>query len=157
VTKPWTRLITQGWYNKTNMTGNTFNPNHQPTVNAVEQSLTTFYTNQELLTGNPAQAFLTGFSSGTVGDVTSTGGRVSAQFGELDEVSLLTGMDARVINQRIGEYFTLANAFDVAAQAYTPITNYSSGMPRSTMVNPGAFAEATLPWTSYFRSKIGAR
>lgn len=157
VTKPWTRLIAQGWYNKSNMTGNTFNPNHQPTVNAVEQSLTSFYTNQELLTGNPAQTFLTGFSSGTVGDVTSTGGRVSAQFGEMDEVSLLTGVDARVINQRVSEYFTLANAFDVAAQSYTPITNYSSGMPRATMVNPGAFAEATLPWTDDFRTKIGAR
>lgn len=156
-TKPWTRLVTQGWYNKTNLAGNTFNPNHQPTVSAVEQSLTTFYTNQELLTGNPAQTFLTGFSSGTVGDVTSTGGRVTAQFGEDDEVNLLTGVDARVINQRISEFFTLANAFDVAAQSFAPITNYSSGMPRATMANPGGFAEATLPWTSHFRSKIGAR
>lgn len=156
-TKPWTRLITQGWYNKNNMTGNTFNPNHQPTVNAVDQSLTQFFTQQALNTGFTGTLMPTGFSAGTVGDVTSTGGRATAQFGELDDVSLLAGADARVINQRVTEYFTIANAFDAASQSYTPITNYSSGMPRATMVNPGGFAEMTLPWTGYFRSKIGGR
>lgn len=181
VTMPWTRLTAQGWYNNNNLTGNTFNSTKQPIVNAVEKSLTeSLYPSVAAPFGSPpATPFanpnlppLVGFSGGTVGSLTSTGGRVTAQFGELDEVSLLTGTDVRFINQRVTEFFTV-NPFAFGTVGTPPIAptpatppppfsaaypfQFSTGMPRATMINPGAFAEMTLPWTSYFRSKIGGR
>lgn len=179
VTKPWTRLTAQSWYNNNNMTGNTFNSTKQPIVTAVEKSLTaSLYPSIATAFGTPPTPAadnaglppLVGFSGGTVGSLTSTGGRVVAQFGELDEVSLTTGVDARVINQRVSEYFTI-NPFGFGPVGILPTPptppsppgngaypfSFTTGMPRATMVNPGAFAEMTLPWTSYFRTKIGGR
>ncbi len=182
VTAPWTRLTAQSWYNNNNMTGNTFNSTKAPIVNAVERALTSdlypsFATPDA--SQNPAAPNFVGFSGATVGSITSTGGRLMAQFGELDEVSLLTGTDVRVLNQRVSEYFTINPYFasppfpagslppgltptPPAPPSPPSVTGtypfqFTTGMPRATMVNPGAFAEMTLPWTSYFRSKIGGR
>jgi outer membrane receptor protein involved in Fe transport len=145
------------------MTGNTFNSTKQPIVQAVQRSLTGFFdpTITAAAGGNPTTntnvPLLVGFAGSTVGDITSTGGRVSTQFGELDEFSLTTGVDARVINQRVSEFFTV-NPFGTPEIVPNPgQIQFTTGMPRATMVNPGAFAEATLPWTTYFRSKIGGR
>lgn len=181
VTMPWTRFVAQGWYNNNNMTGNTFNSTKQPIVNAVERALTeSLYPSIAAPFGSPpttpaantALPPLVGFSGSTVGSLTSTGGRVTAQFGELDEVSLLTGADVRFINQRVTEFFTV-NPFAFGTVGSPPIPptpatppapfsaawpfQFTTGMPRATMINPGIFAETTLPWTSYFRTKIGAR
>ena len=164
-TRPWTRLIAQGWYNQNSMTGNTFNPTKQPTVQAVQRSLTQFYYPSTITqfggspTTNTNIPLLTGFAGSTVGDVSSAGGRLTTQFGELDEVSLLTGVDARFVDQRVDEFFTV-NPFLLPPQtnpAGTYPLKFTTGMPRATMVNPGAFAEMTLPWTTYFRSRIGGR
>jgi iron complex outermembrane recepter protein len=164
-TKPWTRLIAQGWFNQNSMTGNTFNSTKQPTVNAVQRALTQFYYPSTISqfggspTTNTNIPLLTGFAGSTTGNIMSTGGRVTAQFGEFDEVSLLTGIDARVLDQRVDEFFTIS-PFLLPPQtnpAGTYPLQFTTGMPRATMVNPGAFAEMTLPWTTYFRSKIGGR
>jgi len=178
VTMPWTRMLAQGWYNSNNMTGNTFNSTKQPIVTGIEKSLTesvypavatSFGTPPTPADQNAGLPPLVGFSGSTVGSLMSTGGRVTAQFGELDEVSLLTGTDVRVLNQRVTEFFTINPYLPNPPFAPTPASppsppgngmypfQFSTGMPRATMVNPGAFAEMTLPWTSYFRSKIGGR
>lgn len=189
VTMPWTRLSTQGWYNQNNLSGNTFNSTKQPIVTSIEKALTaSFYPSFAGLFGadtnnaalNPNLPAAVGFAGGTVGNLLSTGGRVVAQFGELDEVSLTTGVDVRVINQRVSEYFTInpffsnnLNGFNTTTPPFLvpnpptppvpPSINalypfqFTTGMPRATSTNPGGFAEVTLPWTTYFRSKVGAR
>lgn len=164
--KPWTQLTAQGWYNNNSLTGNTFDTTKQGVVQNVERSLTNFYFFDQRANA-PDQPIYAGFSGGTAGNIQSTGGRLVALFGELDEVSLNTGLDTRVINQRVSEFFTLdqfglpmpGGAPGVSAVSPVPlnIDQFTTGMPRATMVNPGAFAEMTLPWTSYFRTKIGGR
>lgn len=189
VTMPWTRLYSQAWYNQNNLAGNTFNSTKQPTVTTIEKALTaSFYPSFAALYGadtnnaatNPNLPVAVGFAGGTVGNLMSTGGRVIAQFGELDEVSLTVGADVRVINQRVSEYFTInpfysnnLNGFDTTTPPYLvpvpptppmpPSINalypfqFTTGMPRATSTNPGGFGEVTLPWTTFFRSKVGAR
>lgn len=163
--KPWTQLTAQGWYNNNSLTGNTFDTTKQGVVQNIQRSLTNFYFFDQRANA-PDQPIYAGFSGGTMGTIASTGGRLVAQFGELDEVSLTTGFDARVLNQRVNEFFTL-DQFAVPAVGGPGINaisgtalntdQFTTGMPRATMVNPGAFAEMTLPWTSYFRTKIGGR
>ncbi|HEV7222003.1 MAG TPA: TonB-dependent receptor plug domain-containing protein, partial [Pirellulales bacterium] len=82
-TKPWTRLIAQGWFNQNSMTGNTFNSTKQPTVNAVQRALTQFYypSTVSQFGGNPTTntniPLLTGFAGSTTGNIMSTGGRLT--------------------------------------------------------------------------------
>lgn len=186
VTAPWTRLTAQGWYNNNNLTGNTFNESQQPVVSQVQNALTNYY--YLLPPGAPPSGLaglptlsppLVGFSGGTVGYMRSTGGRIVAQFGELDEVSLTTGADVRVLNQQVLESFTIAPFVGLPPGSTVPpgstippgvpglagppfathalVPPFSTGMPAAQMINPGAFAEMTLPWTPYFRTKIGGR
>ncbi|OYV84460.1 MAG: hypothetical protein B7Z73_15375, partial [Planctomycetia bacterium 21-64-5] len=163
VTKPWTRLTTQGWYNKSNMAGNTFDTTKAGVVDTVDTALSDFFTAAPRPPGLGAYSgpVLANFAGTTVGNIMSTGGRVMAQFGELDELSLLTGFDTRVINQRVNEFYTLEPVYTTPGPG--PISTlavpdqFTTGMPRARSINPGAFAEMTVPWTSYFHSKIGGR
>lgn len=161
-TRSWTRLIAQGWYNQNSMAGNTFDITKQGVVQNVERSLTSFFfpgIAPGVSLSSPNFPIFAGFSGSTVGNLTSTGGRVTVQYGELDELSLLAGVDARVIDQRVSEYFTISPFYaNASTGTFIPVPqNFATGMPRATMVNPGAFAETTVPWTTYFRSKLGAR
>ncbi|HVW36790.1 MAG TPA: TonB-dependent receptor plug domain-containing protein, partial [Pirellulales bacterium] len=158
-TRRWTRLTAQGWYNQNNMTGNTFDTTKQGVVQNVDRSLTNFFfpgIAPGVSPSSPAFPIYAGFSGGTVGNILNTGGRVMVQYGELDEVSLLTGIDTRFINQRVTENFTVSPFYaDIATGSFIAIPDrFTTGMPRATMINPGAFAEATVPWTTYFRSKF---
>jgi iron complex outermembrane receptor protein len=151
------------------MTGNTFNSTKQPTVAAIGQSVadsTAFLINPVTPPNLPAA----GFAGSTVGNVLSSGGRFATTYGELDDLSLTTGLDARVIQQRIGEFYTvnpLLNGPPIVSGSPPMVQNlvsnvpgvniFETGLPQALMVNPGAFAEMTLPWTSYFKSRIGAR
>jgi outer membrane receptor protein involved in Fe transport len=144
------------------MTGNTFDTTKQGVVQNVQRSLTNFFfpgIDPGVSPSSPAFPIYAGFSGGTVGDILNTGGRVMVQYGELDELSLLAGIDTRFINQRVTENFTVSPFYaDIATGSFIAIPDrFTTGMPRATMINPGAFAEATVPWTTYFRSKFGAR
>ena len=161
-TRRWTRLTAQGWYNQNSMSGNTFDTTKQGVVQNVERSLTNFFfpgIAPGVSISSPNFPIYSGFSGATVGNIMNTGGRVMVQYGELDELSLLTGVDARVINQRVSEYFTVSPFYaDVATNSFFAVPQqFTTGMPRATMVNPGVFAETTAPWTSYFRTKVGVR
>jgi len=141
-TQRYSKRILQGWYNRSNMTGNTLNPSSQGIVAQIENGLIT--------TSNFPPG--TTFQGNTVGDVMSTGGRVATTYGDLDDVNLTTGIDARVLSQRITEFYDITSPDPVP-----PSTLFSTGMPRSRLANPGAFAEMTLPWSSSFKTRIGGR
>jgi hypothetical protein len=158
-TRRYSQFLAQTWFSQYSMTGNTFNSTKQPTVTAIEQSVTD---STNFLLGSPFVQN-SAFTGSTVGTVLSSGGRLATTYGELDDLSLTTGLDARVIQQRIGEFYTVNPLLNGPPAPSSLVSNvpgvniFETGLPQSLMVNPGAFAEMTLPWTSYFTSRIGAR
>lgn len=136
---PWTRLVTQGWYNETDYTGNTLNPSKQPIVARVEYAL--------------SQALdepVTMFQGFTQGGLVSTGARVGATHGDLDWVNLTWGPDFRFITQQTAESFFIQTVI-------LPEDPIFTNMPKSYMVNPGLFAELSFPLFENWDTTIGAR
>ena len=138
----WSRLTVQSWYNRTRFNGDTFNSSKRGfhVIDRVEDALR----KERPPFGSPNAVF----GGTTDGDVLSTGGRVLGTFGDLDARNLTVGTDLRFLNQQINEHFDVTN---------TSVPKIFTNLPRSTMTNPGIFAETVLPTSSFSRTVMGAR
>ena len=93
----------------------------------------------------------------TFGDYTSTGVRTMKTYGETGWTQLNLGADFRYLEQHIRE------DFDAGAQSPTePIPAegpdvFYTNQPRSHAIDPGLFAELSVPTTDYWTTRIGAR
>ncbi len=78
------------------------------------------------------------FNATTNAGTISTGARLATTFGDQEETNLTVGSDVRYINQYVNENLQ-----------YTGTEQFSTGLPRSFMTDPGAFAELAIPFASY--------
>ena len=145
---PWTKLSIAGWYNSTGFSGSTAgnggNDPNFPVVLRINSSLDQQYygtTNQ--LTGT------------TDGFQYSTGLRMGLVFGDKDSVQLRTGADCRYLGQTINENFMIETSGSSTAGA--PPSPFQTNMPQSYMVDPGMYAELSLPVTDLWTVSLGGR
>lgn len=132
----WSRFTLGGWYNRTRFAGNTYNQSKQTfnVINRVEAALDQ----------GPGTFFGT-----TNGDLVSTGARMSATYGLPEETQLTIGTDLHYMEQNILENFNSigpANPFDI-----------NTNLPTSFWIDPGVYAELSLPVQSYWTTTIGGR
>jgi len=145
-TAPWKRLSIGTWYNSTGFWGNTEGNNDPnfPVVPRVNSGL-----NEQFPGSNN---FLSGLTNGFQ---YSTGVRLGVEFGEKDSLQLRTGADCRYLGQTINEEYSIANTG--VQSPGSPPTNFSTNMPQSYMVDPGVYAELSLPVTDLWTVSIGGR
>lgn len=123
------------WYNRTRFAGDTYNESKETfnVINRVEAAL-----------GEGRGTFF----GDTSGDLISTGARISATYGQVDDTQLTIGSDLHYLEQFIREQF--------AERGVRPF-DIDTNMPRSFWLNPGVFAELAMPVQSYWTTTIGAR
>ncbi len=140
-TAPWTRLVTQGWFNETAYTGDTLNQSKRDSgvIARVERALA-----MALDEPNP---FFQGF---TQGDLISTGARLDITHGDLEGLNLTWGPDFRFLSQQTAESFFIGNLI-------LPEDPIFTNMPKAYLVNPGFFAEVSVPVHESWTANIGAR
>jgi len=131
----WSRFAIGGWYNRTRFAGDTYNESKETfnVINRVEAAL-----------GEAEGTFF----GDTSGDLISSGARMSATYGQVDETQLTIGTDLHYLEQYIREQFVERGVrpFDI-----------DTNMPRSFWLNPGVFTELSVPVQSYWTTNIGAR
>ncbi len=131
----WSRFAIGGWYNRTRFAGDTYNESKETfnVINRVEAAL------------GEAQGT---FFGDTSGDLISSGARMSATYGQVDETQLTVGTDLHYLEQSIREQFVERGVrpFDI-----------DTNMPRSFWLNPGVYTELSIPVQSYWTTTIGAR
>lgn len=134
----WNKLVTEGWYNIGHLKGGTDPGEHIfDIVQRIDQALE----NLGIVDPN--------FNATTNASTISTGGRVASVFGEDGFNQLTIGTDFRYVNQYVNENLQFSDSGSV--------TNFSTGLPRSYMVDPGAFAEYNMPLSPYWTTTIGSR
>jgi iron complex outermembrane recepter protein len=139
---PWSKCVIEGWYNRTGFRGSTPAPNDNfPVINRVNYALTQFY-------HDGSQYSLVG---ATQGIASSSGARLAATFGDVDETHINVGGDFRYLQQVIGEeYQQYRNGSTYKDPFYT-------NMPYSWMRDSGAFVEWAKPLTDAWTTTVGAR
>ena len=135
VTAPWSKLLVESWYNIGHLGGAT-NPNETffNTVDRVNVAL------ENVGVTDP------NFNATTNASSFSTGERLATTYGDQEETQLTVGSDIRYINQYVNENLQ-----------YTGTEQFSTGLPRSFMTDPGAFAELAIPFASYWNTTVGTR
>jgi len=132
-------LSAMGWYSRSRFHGDTdpgqpFTP--YDTIARVEAAL-------DDITGETNSLY-----GRTFGHYAVAGARLNRTFGEEDAVQLSTGLDVRYVTQRIQEQFQFAG---------DGLDDFETNLPFAYMVDPGAYAELTVPWLPYLSSTFGAR
>lgn len=124
----------EAWYNATRFYGDTERANKRsanfPVISRVEAAL-------------PDASM----RADTSGDLSSTGARAMTIWGADDNPQLTLGADVRMIDQALVENFSFSG----------PTTDFFTSIPRANLVDPGAFAELSLPATDYWTTKLGGR
>jgi len=133
----WNRLSVDGWYNRTNLFGDTRNDS---VVDRVERALDT--------PSDPPDP-LVDFSGLTNGNLTSSGARAAITFGEEDILLFTVGADFRYVEQQLAEEFLV----DRTVNDLTILTN----LPTALYTNPGAFLQLVFPLFSYWETTFGMR
>jgi outer membrane receptor protein involved in Fe transport len=147
---PWSKFVVEGWYNRTDFHGGTGDPFSQngktSTIDRVERAL-----ERALLapTGDIV------FQGTTNGFLSSTGARSAMTFGDEEDAHFVVGGDVRVLEQRTIENFSIGSLSGVPL--IPELENFGTNQPLGRSIDPGAFAELTLPWRSYWKTIIGSR
>ena len=153
---PWTRLSLSGWYNCTVFRGDTAG-NSLPTFPVIQRI--NYALGQEFayeLYDPMNKYYLSGFTNGCQ---YSAGARVGFVFGDKDALQLRTGADYRYIGQFIDESFTI----DQMGPGVGPFGTgnaqgqFDTNMPQSYMIDPGVYAELSLPMTDLWTVSAGVR
>jgi outer membrane receptor protein involved in Fe transport len=142
---PFASWILDGWWNRTRFNGDNFGKRNPlfPEVQRAEFAFETFN-----LGSTPGVTRITAL---TAGDVLSTGGRAMGILGDPDADHFNVGGDFRYIEQSITENLTI-NSITVP-----PVLTIDTSLPRASAVDPGAFAEYVMPFSSFWTAKVGTR
>ncbi|MDZ4783231.1 MAG: TonB-dependent receptor [Planctomycetia bacterium] len=139
----WTRFAMSGWYNRTRFAGDTYNES-KDTFNVIPRV--------EAALGEGANTFF----GDTSGDLISSGARMSATYGQVDDTQLTVGTDLHYLEQNIREQFV--------SRGNVPFTGINTvngaintNLPRSFWLDPGVFTELSIPVQSYWTTTVGAR
>lgn len=135
------------WYNYGRYRGNTDSPGKRlpfSVVDRIEGALDDFF--------GPTTTSV-GFRGRTFGDVSTLGARAFRVMEDGCGRELNVGVDVRYVEQRIGERFRI-NQVD---NGNTIETDIATNLPRSSMIDPGAYAEFGMEWSAYAKTKVGGR
>ncbi len=132
----------QGWYNRTRYSGDSRN-DAKGVVPPIEMSL------DDSLGLPPGTSDLDGL---TDADVTSVGGRALVRVGSEDTPTVCVGVDFRFVTQQINENFDISLGPPPAMDLI-----FGTNLPRSQWIDPGVFAECSLPLTDNWNTTFGAR
>jgi len=142
----FSRYRLEAWYNRTRFYGDTELGAKRrvdyPVINRVEAAMTA--------AGQLPNDGST-FSGSTNGDLTSTGLRSIATYGDEEDLQLSLGIDLSYVENHIYEDFIVVSPTDV--RTFFAETN----LPRVHMMDPGLFVEFGGPILSYWTTTIGAR
>ncbi len=126
------RLTLDTWYNRTRFEGNAQRSGKRRQIPQLD---------------DPLQ-----FIGFTDVDAMSTGFRAATRWDEIGETQLTTGVDLRLLTQRLNET-DLSPALGTSLEQ----KNYNFPIPRCDSTGPGVFAEAVLPVNDALTMKAGAR
>lgn len=104
-------------------------------------------------------------NANVAGDLGSHGFRSTKTWGDNTTEQLKIGVDMRYIAQSTQENFFIVDDQPNPLDPVDPANGFldldqevfQTNQPRSVMVDPGLFAEISVPWTSYLRVTAGAR
>jgi iron complex outermembrane receptor protein len=139
---PWSRLLVEGWYNRTYFRGDTTGKTNNPdftTIQWINDALDLYY-------ASPGHNLY----GATTGNAASAGTRIVTTLGDKDDAHVNVGGDFRYLEQYIREDFTI-NEYT------TPIDSFYDNMPHSWMLDPGMFVDWTKPVTDNWTVTAGAR
>lgn len=142
---PWHELRIDSWYNHTNFRGDTRNKHNVdfPVLQRIDWALD----NQPAGTNNRVEGE-------TLGSNYSTGARVAARFGELDETHFRLGADFRYLGQTIREH--MARTY-IDGSGVPQRQDFDTVMPHAWSADPGMFAEWSSPLSDEWTLSLGAR
>lgn len=151
------RLEANVWYHGTDFSGDTLNASKRlsyfPVLQRVDQAIANIKVKKNDKY-EPVYGTLPGtndyFRGFTEGDLSCVGARGALILEPLDDVRIRTGADFRLIDQAIVENYDLQ---PVAG----PMESFTTNLPRSSLVDPGLYAEASLGWTSFWKMTFGGR
>ncbi len=132
----------EGWYNRTRYSGDTRNAS-KGIVPEIESAL-------DDLAGSPAGS--SRFAGVTDADVTSVGGRASIRMGDEETGTVSAGVDFRLVNQQINERFTV-----LLGPPMPTVLDIHTNLPRSQWIDPGVFAECSIPVGETWITRLGGR
>ena len=155
------RIETDAWYYDTRYSGDTRNPSKRldrfPVLQRVDQALaepSVDFDGQ----GNRIEEWYGNFDGDTFGALMSTGARTALVLEPVDELRTRIGTDLRLIDQVITEDYNMERFESI--NGGTPTSDpvpFTTNLPKSTLVNPGLYAESTLEWLPYWTTAIGGR
>lgn len=154
---PWDEAILMGWYVDSRFQGDTNEPGKRSTIARINGAL------ERALIPQPPQnnTGTVRFAGMTFGDLQSVGARNAYIFGDRDATNLMVGADVQFLNQRTEErYTTEADPPTVLPPPQfmnQDLQSFYTNLPRSNMIDPGAFAKWTWQATTYWTSTLGAR
>ncbi len=157
-------LRVAGWFNRTRFNGDTLGRGKRNpffVIDRIEDALRS----RQGVTGLPISSNpqVPGFVGANNGDLTSTGARIMKTYGDEDYRMVRFGADIRNVQQQIYEQYRFYDSFGANVTPVNPLDPFNpdpslqTNLPRSTMIDPGLFMEATMPWLDYMSTSIGAR
>jgi outer membrane receptor protein involved in Fe transport len=158
-TASWTRLRFETWHNITQFKGDNQNESKTPVRNRVIFALEDQLAMSDPMNYAPIfdadgnRAPRLGFMGTTDGLRSNVGARTMLTYGEDDWTQLHVGADIRYDDQSINEEF-VTTGLVVNDPSITPI---ETELPSSWLVDPGIFAELSMPVASYLTTSVGAR
>jgi outer membrane receptor protein involved in Fe transport len=151
-------LTLDAWYNSTAAQGDT----HQP---GKQRFLTNFLTSAFAVPLNgvsgPPFATFNDFSTTDFGE-RSIGYRLAVGWGQKDTANLTVGTDLNVLGQGLFEYIRINQNAGANVSTGVPVTaptlfTQNQSIPNSQSVDPGIFAELSMPLTDRLKFKTGGR
>jgi hypothetical protein len=98
-------------------------------------------------------------NANVAGDLGSHGFRSTKTWGDSSCEQLSIGVDMRYIAQSTQENFLIVDPDPTPMGGFLDEDQemFQTNQPRSVMIDPGIFAQASAPWTSFLRVTVGAR
>jgi outer membrane receptor protein involved in Fe transport len=159
------RIETNAWYYDTGYSGDTLNQSKRldrfPVLQRVDEALARPKTYEQ--DGDVFATWYENFNGDTLGSLMATGARAALVLEPVEEIQTRIGTDFRMIDQTITENFNMVRRERTTAQDGTIVTDttddelFTTNLPKSTLVNPGLYAETTLQWLPYVTTSMGAR
>jgi outer membrane receptor protein involved in Fe transport len=135
----YTRFRIDSWYNRTGFDGDNLNPSKASVVQRVEAALAQ--------TVPPPDSV--SFVGVTYGKQSQFGTRAVATFGADDAAQMNLGGDVRYRGHQIREDYLIT-------EDGVP-SEFQTKLPTSWSIDPGLFAELSLPWSLFWTTTLGSR
>lgn len=151
----WTNQL---WSNATDFRGNNGEDGKENVRARIAGSINQNFIDNPMFGVNP------GFTEANInanvaGDLGSHGFRSTKTWGDSSSEQLSIGVDMRYVAQSTQENFLIVDPDPTPMGGFLDEDQemFQTNQPRSVMIDPGIFAQASAPWTSFLRVTIGTR